>query len=198
MSRRARRRSRSGKANVKGVTVDTLSMRKVMLVVCVLAVGAVLSAQGTRPHLDSSGADALLAEVRALRAEVNDATNASVRMQLLVARLQLQEGRVVAASRQLADARDALAVAQMRINAQRARARQLEDAASRATAQERPALQQAVLEAGAQIEQDERYEQQLQAQETELRRAMDDAQARWTNLNNRLDALEQSLPAASH
>src|SRR5215510_14034114 len=99
-------------------------MRKVMLVVCVLAVGAVLSAQGTRPHLDGSGADALLAEVRALRAEVNDATSASVRMQLLIARLQLQEGRVVAVSRQLADARDALAVAQMRINAQRARARQ--------------------------------------------------------------------------
>ena len=173
-------------------------MRKVMLVVCVLAVGAVLSAQGTRPHPDGSLPEALLAEVRALRAEVSDATSASVRMQLLVARLQLQEGRVVAASRQLADARDALAAAQFRTNAQRARARQLEDAASRATAQERPALQQAVLEAGAQIEQDERHEQQLQAHEIEVRRVADDAQARWTNLNNRLDALEQSLPAASH
>ena len=172
-------------------------MRNVMFVVCVLTVGAVLSAQGARPRNDGSVQDALLAEVQALRADITSATAASVHIQLVVARLQIQEGRVVATARQLADSRDALAAAEARTNAERARLRQLEDAASRATAQERMALQPAIVEGGAQVDQDQRYQQELQTRETELRRIMDDAQARWTNLNNRLDALEQSVSVPS-
>jgi hypothetical protein len=56
-------------------------------------------------------------------------------------------------------------------------------------------LQQAIFEAGAQIEQQQRQEQQLQTREIELRRAVDDAQARWVDFNDRLDALERSLPS---
>src|SRR4029077_13444243 len=50
-----------------------------------------------------SSSDPLLTEVRALRAELNQAAGASIRTQLLVARLTLQEQRINTISKQLAD-----------------------------------------------------------------------------------------------
>jgi hypothetical protein len=172
-------------------------IRKVMLIVSVLAgVGGVLFAQGTRPPVDGPAQDALLAEVRALRSEIGQVSSVSVRMQLLVARLQLQEQRVFTVARQLADAQSALAAVQVNITGERARVRQLEDAALRATGQGRLAIQQVILEAGTQIEQQQRQELQLQAREAELVKAVNDEQVRWTDFNARLDALEGSLSAS--
>jgi len=166
-----------------------------MLIVSLLAgLGGVLLAEGTRTP-DISAQDALLAELRALRAEVTQAASASIRTQLLVARLQLQEQRVFTVARQLVDAQDRLAAIQIRITGERARVRQLEDAASRAAGQGQLAIQQAILEAGTQIEQQHGQELEFRARETELRKAVEDAQARWTDFSDRLDALERSLPA---
>ena len=55
------------------------------------------------PSQTISSNDPLLAEVRALRAELNQAAGASIRTQLLVARLTLQEQRINTISKQLAD-----------------------------------------------------------------------------------------------
>jgi hypothetical protein len=172
-----------------------LSVRKVILIICVLAgAGGVLFAQATRTPVDGSAQDALLAEVRALRAEISQVASAGIRTQLLAARLQLQEQRVFSAARQLVDAQNARAEIQLKITGERGRLRQLEDAASRATGQGRPAIQQAILDSVTQIEQQQRQELQLQARETELLKAVNDAQGRWTDFNDRLDALERSLP----
>ena len=179
--------------------MDGSFMRKVMLIVAVLAgIGGVLFAQGTRTPVDGSGQDALLAEVRALRAEINQVASAGIRTQLLVARLQLQEQRVYTVARQLVDARNALASVRVRITGEQARVRQLEDAASHATGQSRLSIQQAIVEAGTQIEQQQKQELQLQAQESDLVRDVNDAQARWTDFNACLDELDRSLPAGTH
>ena len=175
--------------------MEKLSVRQVMLVVCILAIGGALFAQGTRTPVDGPAEDTLLAEVRALRSEINQATSAGIRTQLLVARLQLQEQRVFTVARQLADAQNALVGAQSRITGEQARVRQLEDAASRATGQARLSIQQAILEAGTQIEQQQKQEVQLRGRETELLRAVNDAQARWSDFSDRLDALERLLPS---
>jgi hypothetical protein len=170
--------------------------RKVMLIGGVFAgAGGLLFAQGTRTPVDGSAQDALLAEVRVLRAEVSQVASAIIRTQLLVARLQLQEQRGFTLARQLVDAQNARAAVQVEISGERARVRQLEDAASRATGQGRLAIQQAIHEAGPQIEQQQR-ELQLRAREAELLKAVDDAQVRWTDFNGQLDALERSLPAS--
>lgn len=161
--------------------------------VALVGIGSVLFAQGTRP-LDGSAQDALIAEVRALRAEINQVAGAGIRMQLLVARLQLQEQRVFTVARQLTDAQNALAASRARLAGEQARVRQLEEAASRASGQSRMTFEQAILEAAPQIEQQQRQELGLKARETELLRSVNDAQARWMDFNNRLDALEQSLP----
>jgi hypothetical protein len=170
-------------------------MRKAILIGVLAGIGGVVFAQGTRTPVDGSSQDALLAEVRALRAEIRQVASAGIQAQLLVARLQLQEQRVFTLARQHADAQNALAVVQARIAGERERVRQLEDSASHATGQGRLAFQQAVIDAGTQIEQQHTQELQLQARETELRKAVDDAQARWLDFNDRLDALERSIPA---
>ena len=177
-------------------TVDVkVRMRRMILISSLVGLGGVVFAQGTRTPLDGSQ-DALLAEVRALRAEVHQVTSAGIRTQLLVARLQLQEQRVLAAGRQLAETQNALAAVLTKISAENDRVRQLEDSASRALGQGRDTFQQAVREASTQIEQMRQQEFQLKTREKELQRTVAEEQARWTDFNNRLDALERSLPAA--
>jgi hypothetical protein len=167
----------------------------ILIVLAVAGIGGVLFAQGTHPTVDGSAQFALLAEVRALRAEIHQVAGVGIRTQLLVARLQLQEQRVVAVVRQLADAQSALAEVRVRIAGEQARVRQLEDAASRATSQGRLTFQQAILEAGPQIEQQQKQELELRARESELLKSVSEAQSLWTDFSHRLDALEQSLPA---
>jgi len=115
-------------------------------IVALVGIGSVLFAQGTCP-LDGSAQDALVAEVRALRAEINQVAGAGIRMQLLVARLQLQEQRVFTVARQLTDAQNALAASRARLAGEQVRVRQLEEAASRASGQSRMTFEQAILEA---------------------------------------------------
>ena len=165
-------------------------MRKVMLL---FMLAGVVFAQGTRTPLDQQQ-DALLAEVRALRTEVHQVTSAGIRTQLLIARLQLQDQRVLAAVRQLAETQNALKAVQGKIAGERARVRQLEDSATRATGQGRITFQQAILESGTQIEQQQGQELQLQMREKDLQRTLGDEQARWVDFNDRLEALERSLP----
>jgi len=170
-------------------------MWKVTLAIVLAGLGGILFAEGPLTTVESSTPDPLLAEVRALRAEITQITSAGIRTQLLVARLQLQEQRVLTAARQLTEAQRELAAVQGRVNGERARIRQLEDAASRATGEGRAVYQQSIAEAGTQIEQQQSQELQLQAREKELLRAVSDEQSRWTDFNVRLDALERSLPA---
>ena len=173
-------------------------MRNVVLITGVLAgIAGVVSAQETRTSGEGPTQDALLAEVRGLRAEIHQLMSANIRTQLLVGRLQLQEQRVFTVARQLADAQNALTSVQSRITGERERVRQLEDAASRVTGQGRMAAQQAILEAGTHIEQQQQREQGLRARENELLKAVDDAQTLWTDFNDRLDALERLVTAGA-
>jgi hypothetical protein len=73
--------------------------------VVLIGIAAVVAGQSARvaPSTTTSSLDDLLAEVRELRAEIHQAAGASIRTQLLVARLQLQEQRLNAVAQQLAD-----------------------------------------------------------------------------------------------
>ena len=171
--------------------------KAVLIVLALVGVVGVLFAQGPRPPVDGSTQDALLAEVRALRAEIHHVAGAGIRTQLLVARLQLQEQRVFTVSRQLTDAQNALSAARARLAGEQARVRQLDAAALRATSQSRPGIQQAILQAGDQIEEQQKQELLLRARETDLLKALSDAQALWSEFSSRLDELEQSLSASA-
>jgi hypothetical protein len=170
-------------------------MRKFVLIGALAGVGGVVFAQGTRSPVAGSSQDALLAEVRALRAEIHQAASAGLRMQLLVARLQLQEQRVIMAGRQLLEVQNALASVRQEIAGETSRVEQLEKTLSRAASQGQPELQQTILEAKTQIQRQQRHEQQLQVQESDGLKAVNDAQAQWMDFSKRLDELERSAPA---
>src|SRR5918998_1633671 len=77
----------------------------------VLVVGLAGSAAGqqrTPPSAASGTMDEVLTELRALRTELREFSAASLRVQLLVARLQLQEQRINTIWRQLSEVEDKL------------------------------------------------------------------------------------------
>src|SRR5687767_5093891 len=78
----------------------------------ILVLAAVTSAAGqqrTPPAVTAATLDDVLDELRALRTELRESSAASLRAQLLVARLQLQEERINTVWRQLSEVDDQLA-----------------------------------------------------------------------------------------
>lgn len=86
----------------------------VILVLAVAATltGAVLSARQSPPATNDEVLPALLAEVKGLRAAMEQMASAGPRVQLFVGRLQLQEARITSMARRLDTVRDSLAGAQ--------------------------------------------------------------------------------------
>jgi chromosome segregation ATPase len=165
--------------------------------VCAVGIGSVLSAQAPRTAGYESlpdGQDALLAEVRALRAELHEAANASIRAQLYAVGLQLQEQRALAAGRQLADAQRELADVRQEIEGEQARVRHLQASLLRAPVTEQTAIRQTILTAEAHIEERQRRALLIESGEAELQAVVRDARARWDDFIAKLSALEQSLP----
>ena len=126
---------------------------------------------------------------------MNQAANASIRAQLFVARLQLQEQRVNAVARQLAEVQTRLAAVQQGQAAMRERLTATEEGQARLSPEDRSDDQIRALT--LQLEQGQTREQELRAQESALSSAAIAEQFRWTDFNNQLDALERSLPAAA-
>jgi hypothetical protein len=179
----------------KAQTVKESLMRKVMMVGVLVGVGGFLFAEGSQPRVEGSTADALLAEVRALRAEVTQVTSAGIRTQVLVARLQLQEQRVLNAARQLAEAQK---------NSQQSRAESTESEQGSGNSRTRRREQWARGERYTSRRSPRRElrsnsskarKSSCRTREKELLRAVSDEQFRWTELIDRLDALERGLPA---
>jgi len=163
-------------------------------IVAVIVIGGLaLSAQGTPSQSDTLGA--LLAEVRALRTELSEATRISVRSQLLTARLQLQEQRLMHLDRQRSD------VTTKRMDVERFRTlfagqlKQLEGSERSPDPGEREGAQRALDPMKAQLQAAQASETTLRGEEQALLTAIAEEQARWTDFNNRLDELERSLPS---
>jgi hypothetical protein len=162
-----------------------------------IGIVAIVAGQGARPASMATQAppDDLLTEVRALRAEINQAAGASIRAQLFVARLQLQEQRVNAVARQLADVQSRLASLLQGQAAMRERLTATVEGQARLPPEDQSDDQVRALT--LQLEQGQNREQELRAQESALVNATMAEQSRWTDFNDRLDALERSLPAGS-
>jgi uncharacterized coiled-coil protein SlyX len=141
--------------------------------------------QGARPSQTPTDTTTdLLAEVRGLRAELNQAAGASMRMQLLVARLALQEGRINTLGNQLTNVRQQLANAQMALVPFMDQVKQAKEAGKEIDGFFKPLLE--VMQ---------RNERELRNQEAELAGLVSTEQGRWDDFNARVDELERSLPA---
>jgi DNA gyrase/topoisomerase IV subunit A len=157
------------------------------IVAFALLTAAALLAQTAAP----AGQDPVVAEIRALRADLNQRLEATMRMQLLVARLQLQEQRTSTVVGQLRDVE-----ARLRENEaarqQAAAAFKMfgMDTATDAEKKESPFF--ALL--GGATEKFDATEAELKDQQIQLTRQLADEQARWRTFNAQLDAIEKMFP----
>ena len=140
---------------------------------------------------------ALLTEVKGLRAAMEQMASASARSQLLVGRLQLQEGRITSMTRRLDTVRDALAAAR----------RELDEGQHTLTVMQSPdtgkdeGLAGLIKKLGVMkiedVQRDVAARQEtvnrLAAEEQQLLQQITVEQARWVEINQRLDDLERTL-----
>jgi hypothetical protein len=170
----------------------TLTWGRSIAIAGVVVVGASGVVAGQDESLGPITLGRLVAEVRALRAEVTQASNAGIRAQLLVGRLQLQEQRITEVGRQLADAQvERQAVERAQADAAN-RLRLLQDRQDRQGGEGMDREMEATSRA---LESATVREETLRALEQSLSSLLDEEQARWTDYSTRLDELERTLTA---
>lgn len=139
--------------------------------------------------------DDILKELRALRAELNEATGAGLRAQILVARLALQEQRITGVARELTDIQEKLrASEQAKPMANMLKAFGAQQAEPGEPA---PAANPFLDIIRGQAEQLEKGDAELKARQEELLRLLGDEQSRWTAFNAQLEALERGATPAT-
>jgi hypothetical protein len=155
--------------------------------VTVLAVAALHAAQSRQvvpPPIDP-----VVAEIRALRAELNERLGAAIRGQLLVARLSVQEQRTNAVGRQLQEIELKLRENESAKDQFAASMKIFGDLTKSGDAQDNPVF--APLRAG--MDRIAKADADLKAQQVELMRQLAEEQGRWTAINARLEELEQMI-----
>jgi valyl-tRNA synthetase len=161
----------------------------------VIVVVGVVAAQ---PERKPATLDDLLTEVRGLRADLGQTASASMRMQLLTARLTLQEQRIAVLSNQRADLLTRLAVAVRERVEMETRVKSIQDSMEEVGDVQTRAEAAAALKAEApKLSQRLQAEQQLRLQETDLTAIITAEQGRWQEFNARLDELERSITTGS-
>ena len=156
-----------------------------------LALAGVASGQAHRPD---ATLDELVVEVQALRAEMNQAASASIRAQLLVGRLQMEDQRISAVVRELeAVQTDLAANAQSRTDSA-TRLKALEEAVLGATNDVREEAEKQLATAKALAQQADRRQQSLKRRESALAKELQEDQARWQDINGRLENFEHAIP----
>ena len=175
---------------IKSRLLRTVSLSGLVL----LGVVAVLSAQsGSAPSTYSE----LLAEVRGLRADLAKSASVSGRIQLLSARLSIQEQRLNGLSQQLMEVRDDLArTTSDRVDIE-ARLEQIDTSLTRAVPidplKDANDLRGVLANRLSGIRD---RESQLRAHESEVSALLTREERQWLDFNSRLDDLERSLPGA--
>src|SRR5215510_2037717 len=133
---------------------------------------------------------ALLTEVKGLRAAMEQMASSNAQAQLLVGRLQLQEGRINGMIRRLDTVRDSLAGARRTYEQIRAPLQMLSGQSDGADPQEREGVLGGLK---SQLNAAKTEVDRLTAEEAQLTSDLNAEQARWIEINQRLDTLERSL-----
>jgi chromosome segregation ATPase len=169
----------------------------VILVLAVAATltGAVVSARQSSPATNDDVLPALLAEVKGLRAAMEQMASAGPRVQLFVGRLQLQEARITSMARRLDTVRDSLAGAQAHYENTRQRFKELQSAMAenREGLPPRAALESLLANRRSEVSAAKTAVDRLTAEEAQLVQDLTVEQGRWTEINQRLDELERAL-----
>ena len=161
------------------------------LIVC-LGLLLPAAARAQAPAIDSIRE--LLTEVRALRIAMERSATVGARIQLMVARVQLQEQRIAELSRRAAAVRDEISKVDAVIAATTDDVKRGEGMAEKATSPElRREMEVDVEYLKTQLRTPEKRRQELLNEESLLSQQLAADQGRWSDVNNQLDELERSL-----
>jgi hypothetical protein len=170
---------------------------KTLLIVAVVVFGgsALTLTARQAPQRETDPIAALTAEFRALRAELSATAAASLRLQMLVARLQAQEQRIIYLDRLRSEAAARRSNAELGRNELVGHMRRLTGAEAKQNLdpEERRALENQMEHDKTQLALQDRTLQQLQVEENDAVSALAQEQGRWNDFNARLDELERSL-----
>ena len=167
------------------------SLGVVLIAILVVAVTGVTGQQRPAPSRPAT-LDDLLEELRAFRSELRDSSATSMRGQLLLARLQLQEQRVNTIWRQLSEVEDKLQDTQK----EGAAPEEVLKLMGVQPGTDPPAHLAPIIEMfKTQMAATEKANTDLKQRQAELLQLMTNEQSRWTTLNADIEALERALTA---
>lgn len=166
-----------------------------MAAAAALLMGVLLHAGQAPAPKNEDVLPALLAEVKGLRAAMEQMASAGPRIQLFVSRLQLQEGRMNNMIRRLDTVRENLTPAQRELENAQQEVKSFESAVASGTVTglQREELLQMLPGRKRQAEERRATVARLTAEEAQLGADLATEQGRWTDINQRLDELERSL-----
>jgi hypothetical protein len=168
----------------------------IAFLVLAAATAAALRAQTpSSPSAANDAVAALVVEVRALRNDLSQLANASVRSQLLVTRIQLQEQRLMHLDRQRADVVAKLGEAEKMHTMLATQVKQFESPGAEVPAEQRRDMEGMVGMLRGQLQAAQAAQATLRTEHDSLLNALSTEQSRWSDFNSRLDELERSLPA---
>ena len=172
-----------------------------MLRLPILALGVLFfssPALGQATQTESPTLQALLAEIRQLRQDLQTSAIAARRAQILIYRLHVQEAAVARASQHLDEAKSSVEQLRARRKYQEFQIKRYEDMKDRAeNATQRKQFEDAINELKAQTEALVPEEQEAQMRENELEQQSRIEQAKLDQLQNELDRLDQAVMNAA-
>jgi chromosome segregation ATPase len=156
-----------------------------------MVIGATLLTGQTPAAPRPASMDELVAEVRALRSDIQQLADSSIRAQLLVARLQVQEQRITGIARQLAETEEQIRALEGARNPFLSQMLKNFETQTPGNPDEPNPL------AGlkAQLEKFENGDPVLKERQASLSRLLAEEQARWVSFNTQLEELEQRATA---
>ena len=159
--------------------------------VCVVRI----TAAGQTPQMNQETLTALLTEVRGLRAAMEQMASAGPRVQLAMGRLQLQEQRVNTLVRRTDELRTTLARVQDEASHLQERVTGLQAALSESqiTPEQRAGMEAELKAVRQTLPRKNAEMQRLQAEEAEAASQVTAEQARWVEINQRLEDLDRLL-----
>ena len=168
------------------------SLAVALIAILVVAVTGGVTGQQRPAPSRAATLDDLLEELRAFRSELRDSSATSLRAQLLLARLQLQEQRVNTIWRQLSEVEDKLQDTEK----EGAAPEHILKLMGVAPGTEPPTQMAPVIEMfKTQMAAAEKANTDLKQRQAELTQLMTNEQSRWAALNAEIEALEKALTA---
>ena len=173
-------------------------MRTWLFGLCLLFVS--VSGLGQSTATESPGMQALVAEVRQLRMDLQATNGNALKVQILLQRLQLQETAVARTSERLSAARERLTDMQRHRTEVAALLKRFEELVenTETSSEDRKRFQAEISARKQELEAIAAVEQQRQAAEMEAEEQLRTEQAKLNELEERVDRLEKALDSNPH